>query len=210
MILIITLLFSAYLIGSIPTSVWIGKAIYGIDIRNFGSGNAGTTNTFRVLGQKAGIFVFIFDTFKGFISIKLISLTHFPHDSKNFINFSILLGIASIIGHILPIYAQFRGGKGVASTLGVITAIHPVLAIILLTIFTVLLVLTKYVSLSSIISAICFPLLLLFYFHEVSVSLIIFSFIISSLVILTHLKNIRRLFLKEEKKIYILRTHRRR
>ncbi|MDA3780608.1 MAG: glycerol-3-phosphate acyltransferase, partial [Bacteroidales bacterium] len=120
----IIIIIVAYLLGSIPTSVWLGRYFYKLDIREHGSGNAGATNTFRVLGIKAGIIVFIVDILKGFVAVNLIHFTHYyiPH-SGDYINIQLLLGIATIIGHIFPIYVGFRGGKGVATLFGVICAI---------------------------------------------------------------------------------------
>src|ERR1700740_3421660 len=105
-------LIAAYLMGSIPTAVWIGRIFYGIDVREYGSGNAGATNTFRVLGKKAGIPVLIIDILKGTAAVSLSFLSGFQADTPFFTNFQIGLGIAALIGHIFPIFAGFRGGKG--------------------------------------------------------------------------------------------------
>ena len=124
--ILITIL--AYLLGSIPTSIWISRSFFNIDIRDYGSGNAGATNTFRVLGIKAGIVVFVVDILKGFLAVNLIYLTDFYiPDSGDYINIQLLLGIAAMLGHIFPIYAGFRGGKGVATLFGVICAISFIL-----------------------------------------------------------------------------------
>ena len=115
---------AAYLLGSIPSSVWIGKVFFNTDIREHGSGNAGTTNTFRVLGVVPGIFVFAFDLMKGYLAVSLI---RFAHDmipaTSGYINFSLLLGGLAVLGHIFPVFANFKGGKGVATLLGIIFAI---------------------------------------------------------------------------------------
>ncbi|NOZ48191.1 MAG: glycerol-3-phosphate 1-O-acyltransferase PlsY [Chlorobi bacterium] len=197
----IVLLILAYLIGSIPSSVWIGKYFYKIDIRNFGSGNAGATNTFRVLGIKAGIPVFFFDIFKGWAAIQLIYLSsYYIPKTGDFINFQLLLGIAALIGHIFPIYVGFKGGKGVATLMGIIVAIHPLAALISMGIFVCTLLISKYVSLSSMVAGFSFPILIIVVFETTTTSLVIFSLIISVLLLFTHQKNIERLLKKEESK----------
>lgn len=191
----------AYLLGSIPTSVWISRGFYKIDIRDYGSGNAGATNTFRVLGVKAGIVVFIVDILKGFIAVNLIHFTNYyiPH-SGDYINIQLLLGIAAMLGHIFPIYVGFKGGKGVATLFGVICAISLYPTLIMAGVFFVTLILTRYVSLSSMISGFSFPVLIIVVFKETTPSLIIFSLIMAVLMLFTHQKNIERLLRKEEKK----------
>jgi len=202
--LVITLI-SAYLLGSIPTSVWIGKYFYGIDIRKHGSGNAGTTNTVRVLGWKAGIPVLIVDIFKGFLAVNLIRLNnYYTPSTTDFINFQILLGIAALIGHIFPVYAGFKGGKGVATLFGLVLAINPLPTLISAGIFFITLVITKYVSLSSIVAGFTFPISVIVIFKTTTTSLIIFSLIIAVLLLFTHRKNIARLLKKEEAKFSIL------
>ena len=118
---------AAYLMGSVPTAVWLGKYFYGKDVRNFGSGNAGATNTFRVLGKKAGIFVLFFDVLKGFLAtylaVVLLEQDHIVKD--DLIYYEIAYGILAVIGHIFPIYANFKGGKGVATIRGLVRALHP-------------------------------------------------------------------------------------
>ena len=191
----------AYLLGSIPTSVWISRAFFNIDIRDFGSGNAGSTNTFRVLGVKAGIIVFIVDITKGFLAVNLIYFTKYyiPH-SGDYINIQLLLGIAAMLGHIFPVYVGFKGGKGVATLFGVICAISLYPTLIMAGIFIVTLVITRYVSLSSMVSGFSFPVLIIVIFKETTPTLVIFSLIMAVLMLFTHQKNIERLLRKEEKK----------
>jgi acyl phosphate:glycerol-3-phosphate acyltransferase len=197
--ILITIL--AYLLGSIPTSIWISRSFFNIDIRDYGSGNAGATNTFRVLGIKAGIVVFIVDILKGFLAVNLIYLTdYYIPDSGVYINIQLLLGIAAMLGHIFPIYAGFKGGKGVATLFGVICAISLYPTLIMAGIFVLTLVITRYVSLSSMISGLSFPVLIIVVFKETTPSLVIFSLIIAVLMLFTHQKNIERLLNKEEKK----------
>lgn len=197
----IIIIIFAYLIGSIPTSVWIGRYFYNIDIREHGSGNAGATNTFRILGTKAGVIVFIVDVLKGFGAVNLIHFTSYyiPH-SGSYTNIQLLLGIAAMIGHIFPIYVGFRGGKGVATLFGVIWAISFYPTLIMAGIFFITLILTRYVSLSSMISGLSFPFLIIVVFKETTPTLVIFSLIMAVLMLFTHQKNIERLLRKEEKK----------
>jgi len=134
----VILIILAYLIGSIPTAVWVSKSIFGIDIRDYGSGNAGATNTFRVLGSKWGSFVMIADVAKGVIATSLYVLIPFYLTNELArTNIMILLGMVAVIGHIFPIWANFRGGKGVATLLGMTLAIQPAVALICLGIFLI-------------------------------------------------------------------------
>jgi len=201
LIINIIIIIVAYLLGSIPTSVWISRYFYHLDIREHGSGNAGTTNTFRVIGVKAGVIVFIVDILKGFLAVNLIHFTHYyiPH-SGDYINIQLLLGIAALLGHIFPIYVGFRGGKGVATLFGVICAISLYPTLIMAGVFFVTLIITKYVSLSSMIAGLSFPFLIIVIFNTTTSSLVIFSLIIAILMLFTHQKNIERLLRKEESK----------
>jgi len=202
---ILTLIF-AYILGNIPTSIWIGKTFYKIDIRDFGSGNAGATNTFRVMGAKAGFFVFFVDMLKGFGAVKLLYLTNlYIPETGHFINFQLLLGMTAMIGHIFPVFANFKGGKGVATLAGVVLALHPMATLITFGIFCVTLLITKYVSLSSMIAAFSFPFLLIFAFSSTTPSLIIFAMVIAVLLLFTHQKNIERLLKGEEKRFRVKR-----
>ncbi|QKG80422.1 glycerol-3-phosphate 1-O-acyltransferase PlsY [Tenuifilum thalassicum] len=200
-ILKIAIIFAAYLLGSIPTSVWVGKIFYGVDVRDHGSGNAGATNTIRVLGLLPGIFVFIVDVLKGYLAVRLLYLTDFYIPKTGmFINFQLFLGIAALLGHIFPIFAQFRGGKGVAVLSGVVFALHPYATLIVFGIWTVSVIITKYVSLSSMIAGFSFPLVLIFIYRTSNPSLIIFAFALAILMLFTHQKNIERLIKGEESK----------
>ena len=201
----ILLLIGAYLLGSIPTAVWIGKYFYKIDVREYGSGNAGATNTFRVLGKKAGIPVLLIDVLKGFSAVCLASFSPYVPDSNQFINLELVLGIASLVGHIFPLFASFRGGKGIATLLGIILAVHPYAAFISIAIFIIVLLLSSYVSLSSMISAVAFPLIVIFIFKTTVPSLIIFSILIAIMVLITHQKNIERLLRREESKAKLIK-----
>ncbi|BDX36718.1 glycerol-3-phosphate acyltransferase 2 [Tenuifilaceae bacterium CYCD] len=200
----IAIVFLAYLMGSIPTSVWVGKVFYGIDVREHGSGNAGATNTIRVLGLLPGISVFIVDVLKGYFAVRLLYLTDFyiPQTGM-FINFQLILGVAALLGHIFPIFAQFRGGKGVAVLSGVVFALHPYATLLVFLIWIISVLITRYVSLSSMIAGFSFPLLLIFVYRTTNPTLILFAFILAVLMLFTHQKNIERLLSGEESKFHL-------
>ena len=191
----------AYLIGSIPTSVWIGKRFYGIDVREFGSGNAGATNTFRVLGRKAGVPVLIIDILKGTAAVALSFLSPYVFESFEFINLQLTLGIAALVGHIFPVFAGFRGGKGVATILGIVVCILPLTTSFSLIVFLIVLLSSRIVSLSSMIAGISFPIILNLVLHNDNRILAIFSVVVAVLLIITHRKNIKRLLNKQESKV---------
>ncbi len=196
----------AYLIGSIPSAVWIGKYMYGVDVRNLGSGNSGATNTFRVLGKKAGIPVLIIDIFKGWLAVQLAYVIgDFRPETQLFENFRFLLGLAAVLGHIFPIFAQFKGGKGIATILGAMIAIHYQAALISMIIFLVVFLSTHFVSLSSILGSLMFPLSIMFIFNYSSPTFVLYSFMVWVLVLATHQKNIERLLSKKESKIYLIK-----
>lgn len=192
----------SYLIGSFSSAVWFGHWFWNTDVREFGSKNAGATNTFRVLGAKAGLIVFVFDVLKSFAAIQLVRLVpELQQNSELYIQIKILFGACAIIGHIFPVFSQFRGGKGVASMLGFIIAIHPLAAGITFGVFLIVFLISRIVSLSSISAALAFPFIIYFLEKGNSLTLTIFSIIATCLIILTHLKNIKRLLKGEEKPI---------
>ena len=196
----------AYLLGSIASAVWIGQIFYGTDVREYGSGNSGSTNAFRVLGKKAGIAVLLIDSAKGWLSVNLVTLlhtleiTHLLPGTGPFIDFQLALGIAALLGHIFPVYVGFRGGKGIATLLGIILAVHTGAALASIGVFIVVLLITRYVSLSSMVAATAFPVVVILVFETTISSLVIFSLVIAILVLITHQKNIERLLRKEESK----------
>jgi glycerol-3-phosphate acyltransferase PlsY len=196
----------AYLIGSIPTAVWISRYFFGVDIRDYGSGNAGATNTFRVLGAKWGCIVMSVDVLKGFIATSLyIVLPFYMHNEWDRTNLMVGLGLAAVVGHIFPLWADFRGGKGVATLFGMILAIQPLVALYCVGVFLLCLYLTRFVSLSSILASIAFAVLILFIFNEKEPLYRAFAIAVALLVILTHQKNISRLLRGSESKIPILK-----
>ncbi len=198
----------AYLFGSIPTAVWVGKAWYGIDVREHGSKNAGATNTFRVLGKKPGKVVLLIDVLKGALAtlIPVIASHFYLHlEVDALIKMQILAAIFAVTGHVFPIFAQFRGGKGVATSLGVIIGLQPIAALICLVIFLVVFIGSKFVSLGAICASIAFPLVVRFVLKEESMWLFGFSILLSGLVIFAHRKNIGRLLKGEESKMNLFK-----
>ncbi len=200
-IIIIALLVTAYLLGSIPSAVWWGKRYYGIDVREFGSGNAGATNTFRVLGKKAGIPVLFIDIVKGTAAVLLAFLSPFVFESNQFVNLQLGLGIAALVGHVFPIFAGFRGGKGVATILGIVICLTPITSLMVLGVFLIVLLATRYVSLSSMTAGLSFPFFLNIILKNQNQTLLIFSLFVAALLILTHKKNIVRLLKSQETKV---------
>ncbi len=197
----ITYLILSYLIGSIPFSIIAGKLLKGIDVREFGSGNAGATNTFRVLGKKAGIPVLLLDVFKGYIAVNLVWYTSYVPFSEIYINLQLTFGIAAVLGHVFPIYVGFRGGKGVATLLGFMLALFPQAAIISIVIFILTLLFSKYVSLSSIFAGLFFPFGVYYLSHTVVPTMMIFAVFVPILLIATHQRNIERIIRGDENKV---------
>ncbi|MES1217900.1 MAG: glycerol-3-phosphate 1-O-acyltransferase PlsY [Bacteroidota bacterium] len=201
----------AYLIGSIPTSVWVSQSFFSIDIRDYGSGNAGATNTYRVLGPKWGTLVMIVDMLKGMAAVKLALLLPFYADNETqFLNLQIGLGLAAVAGHIFPIWADFRGGKGVATLFGLVLGISPWTALGCVGVFLLVLYLTRFVSLSSILASIAFPVFILLIFNVDNHTYRIFAIAVALMVLLTHQKNIGRLLKGDESKVPILKHRDRR
>ncbi|MAE15139.1 MAG: acyl-phosphate glycerol 3-phosphate acyltransferase [Crocinitomicaceae bacterium] len=194
----------AYFIGSIPSAIWVSKWFFGVDVRDYGSNNAGATNTFRVIGRVAGFTVLFFDILKGWVSVKILtSLILYEPQSSEFINMQLVVGITAVIGHVFPIYEKFQGGKGVATLMGIILAINFSAAIGCVVIFLLIFIFSSYVSLGAIVAAIFFPIITIFIIRVESISVVYFSIFISILVILTHKPNIYRLLNKDENKMKI-------
>ena len=188
-----TMIIIAYLLGSIPSAVWIGKKYYGIDIREHGSKNAGTTNMLRVLGRRAALPVFALDFLKGFVAVTIIELMQYD----------------DLIGHIFPIFAGFRGGKGVATLVGAVTGIYPPVALLCFGVWLVMLMVSHYVSLASMVAGCCFPVFTLISPKvNGSTAFVVFSFVIAILLIYTHRKNIERLKAGTESKTFIWKPRR--
>jgi acyl phosphate:glycerol-3-phosphate acyltransferase len=205
------LIIVAYLIGSVPTSVWVSKSFFNIDIRDYGSGNAGATNTYRVLGSKWGTFVMVVDMLKGVLAVKLaLLLPEYADSDINLQNLQTGLGLAAVVGHIFPIWADFRGGKGVATLFGLVLGISPWTALSCVGIFSLVLYLTRFVSLSSILASIAFPFFILVIFNVENPVYRVFAIAVALMVLLTHQKNIGRLLRGNESKVPILKGRDRR
>lgn len=202
----------AYMIGSIPTALIISRRFFGIDIRDYGSGNMGATNTFRVLGSRYGTIVMCFDILKG---VAAVSLYHtLPYYAGNGgvdrTNLMIGLGLCGVLGHVFPLFAGFKGGKGVATLFGMLLAIQPGVAVACVGVFVLVLYLTRFVSLSSILGAIMLPISVLWIWNEHEVMYRVFALLVALLVIFTHQKNIGRLLRGVESRIPILKYRDRR
>ncbi len=205
----------SYLIGSIPTAVWVGKLFYGVDIRDHGSGNAGATNTFRVLGWKSGVIVSLIDIFKGFVAAFYISQLGFvlggiPMYAFDIWNIDIFMrvvaGLFAVVGHMYPLYAGFKGGKGVITAAGMLFGVEPISISLALTVFFIVLLTSRYVSLASIIASFSYPMFLLIMryglgMNELDGSLLVFSSAVALGIILKHSANIKRLINGTENRI---------
>lgn len=195
----------AYLVGAIPSAVWVGRTFYGIDVREYGSGNAGATNTFRVLGKKPGIAVLIMDVLKGFLAVKIAYLVgDYEPQSPEFIDFELALAVCGLMGHIFPVYVGFRGGKGVATMLGILIGVHPEAAMICALVFVVSFTISRFVSLSSMLAGITFPVVIMV-FYSTNSSINIFSLAVAIMILVTHQRNIERLLAGEETKVNLFR-----
>jgi acyl phosphate:glycerol-3-phosphate acyltransferase len=200
------LIITAYLIGSIPTALIISRTFFDVDIREYGSGNMGATNTFRVLGSKFGTIVMVGDMLKGILAVALYNLLpYYLTNELDRTNLMIGLGLAAVIGHIYPIWAQFRGGKGVATLFGMLLAMQPDVAVSCVGVFLLVLFLTRYVSLSSILAGVALPICVLWIYNEKEVFYRVFAVAVAALVVLTHQKNISRLLKGSENRVPILK-----
>jgi acyl phosphate:glycerol-3-phosphate acyltransferase len=207
----LVLIVTAYLIGSIPTALIISKYFFDIDIREYGSGNMGATNTFRILGPKFGTIVMVGDMLKGILAVALYNfLPYYLTNELDRTNLMIGLGMAGVAGHVYPIWAQFRGGKGVATLFGMLLAIQPIVAASCVGVFLLVLFLTRYVSLSSILAGVALPICVLWIYNEKEVFYRVFAVAVAALVVLTHQKNISRLLKGNESRVPIFKGRDRR
>lgn len=198
--MIIVMLLLSYLIGAFPSGFVIGKLFFKKDIRQFGSGNTGATNSFRVLGRPAGFLVTFLDIFKGFITVffPLWLPVHADGPISTFFTNGLIVGLFAILGHVYPVYLKFQGGKAVATSAGVVLGVNPILSLILAIIFFIVLKIFKYVSLASIVAAICCVIGSLIIQDYI---LLVVSFLVSIILIIRHRSNIARIFRGEEPKI---------
>lgn len=207
---VIILYLFAYLLGSIPTAVWIGKVFYGIDVREHGSHNAGATNTYRVLGRKAAVPVLLIDIIKGFTATSLIHLYPelIPNNTSSFVLVKSICGSLAVVGHLFPVFAGFRGGKGVATMFGLVIGLFPQAAGIAFLGFVLSYSLTSYVSLGSIVASFVFAATVIFIFQDDRTAMVVFCILQFVLILFTHRKNVNRLIRGEEKKIQIFSSKR--
>ncbi|HDI6492780.1 TPA: glycerol-3-phosphate 1-O-acyltransferase PlsY [Staphylococcus aureus] len=198
--MIIVMLLLSYLIGAFPSGFVIGKLFFKKDIRQFGSGNTGATNSFRVLGRPAGFLVTFLDIFKGFTTVffPLWLPVHADGPISTFFTNGLIVGLFAILGHVYPVYLKFQGGKAVATSAGVVLGVNPILLLILAIIFFIVLKIFKYVSLASIVAAICCVIGSLIIQDYI---LLVVSFLVSIILIIRHRSNIARIFRGEEPKI---------
>lgn len=195
------LIVAGYLLGSIPSAVWIGKWFYGTDVREHGSHNAGATNTLRVLGRRAALPVFIIDAAKGYGAVMLSHFTDLEGDAFFFLKIG--LTAAAILGHIFPVFASFKGGKGVATLAGCMLAITPIPMVMGLATFVIVLAMTHYVSLGSITGGVLFPVYIIIVNGFHSPYKIAFGVLVAVVLLITHRKNIKRLREGTESKTYL-------
>ncbi|KAA3616729.1 MAG: glycerol-3-phosphate 1-O-acyltransferase [Calditrichaeota bacterium] len=193
----LVIIFVSYLIGSFPTAIITGKLLKGIDIRQHGSGNAGGTNVFRILGKGPGIFVMAFDILKGAVATYFVSQIAFTEVGISHVYLQIIAGLSAIIGHIWTIFAGFKGGKGVGTAAGMLIVLFPVAILICFVIFLLIVFTTKYVSLGSILAAVSLPVILFIsqeiYNKPVEPVLMGLAAFIALLIVFTHRSNIQRL-----------------
>jgi len=204
----------SYIAGSLPTSIIMCKILKGTDIRNYGSGNAGGTNAFRVLGWKAGLLVASIDIFKGYGATALLSQINLFQTGYDTTSLApVLAGVAAVLGHCFTIFAGFKGGKGVATSAGMLIGISPVIFLICFIVFTSVLLTSGYVSLSSIITAVALPITLITFCFTmpgfISTPFMVFGIVVSVFVVYTHRSNIKRLMSGKENRFDNLRIFKR-
>jgi glycerol-3-phosphate acyltransferase PlsY len=215
MLSVLLIIVASYLVGAIPSSVWIGRGLYGVDIREHGSMNAGATNAFRVLGWKVGVLATCVDLGKGILAATLIaSLRIDPLPAALALGSSwnvdivirLLAGVSAIVGHMFPVYARFEGGKGVNTSAGVLFALTPVTMTITAAIFLVVLLASRYVSLASMLAAASFPTIVairryLFQIDSLDPSLLVVGTLLAIAIIVAHRSNIKRLLRGNENRV---------
>ncbi|SMO69588.1 glycerol-3-phosphate 1-O-acyltransferase PlsY [Gracilimonas mengyeensis] len=215
MVSLLIVLSISYLLGSIPSSLWVGQIFHHTDIRKFGSGNLGTTNAFRILGWKSGISVLFLDFMKGFVASYWVAMYAFeigsgpiaPPGWEADAFLMITCGLFAVIGHMFPIFANFKGGKGAATACGMLYGIEPISIGISSAIFVVVVLTTRYVSLASILGSFIYPISLLIMRYglgyNVDGSIIIFATFIATGIIVKHRSNIKRLMDGNENRVNI-------
>ncbi len=199
---ILLMVIVAYLLGSIPTALWAGKWWYGLDIREHGSGNAGATNAMRVLGPILGSAVLLIDALKGIAAVSLALVVNTGFLSTGwFVVYQLLLGGMAVLGHVFPLFASFKGGKGIATLIGITFILFPEAFLICLVIFLAVFFSTRYVSLGSMAAAVALPIVVIWVKEVTLLPKIIFTIAVALFVPITHLNNIRRLLQGKENRI---------
>ncbi len=214
MFLLSTIIILSYLVGSIPNSIIVSKLVKGIDIRDYGSHNAGGTNVMRILGWKYGLLVILLDALKGVVAVVIIARLHYgsmPFENAtpfdDFTLIQIIAGVSAVLGHIWTVFAGFKGGKGIATALGMLLMLVTVDMLIAIGVFIVVVTISRYVSLGSILGAISIPLTLVIRENIFNVNIqsyntiLPFVILLSLLIIFTHRKNVVRLINGSENKL---------
>ena len=191
----------AYLLGSIPTSVWVGRLFFNTDVRDHGSGNAGATNTIRIFGWKAGLPVMVIDVFKAVAAVLLVRLIPWVEKGSDlYYTIESVYALLAIAGHIFPVFAGFRGGKGVATVFGAMLIINFPATLISFLVFALIIAFTRYISLGSILAGITFPIAIILILNIPHIGFQIFSLLVPVIITISHRQNIGRLFRGEERK----------
>lgn len=200
--LVFLFIITAYLLGSLPTAVWIGKRVRGLDLRQHGSGNAGATNAMRVLGPGIGILVLLIDALKGIAAVSLASFIKSGFASEElYVVYQLFLGAVAITGHVLPVFASFKGGKGIATLVGIVFIMFPEAFLICFCVFVAVFLSTRYVSLASLAAAIALPVIVIFIKEVTLIPKVIFAVAVALFVPIIHINNIKRLLQGKENRI---------
>ena len=212
MLSVLVIVVLSYMVGSIPASVWIGKLMYDTDLRQHGSGNAGATNAFRVLGWKAGVLATVVDLGKGLLAAAVIAtiridalpagLGFWEADSV----IRLVAGVTAVIGHMYPMWAGFKGGKGVNTTAGVLLALTPSVMLLTLGVFAIVLFSSRYVSVASLSATLAYPSAIavnkyLLHAESLDASVFVFSLFLATGIFYAHRSNIKRLLEGSESRI---------
>jgi glycerol-3-phosphate acyltransferase PlsY len=212
MLSLVVVLLLSYVVGSIPGSLWSSKLLYGIDVREHGSGNAGATNTFRVVGWQAGVVATIVDMGKGAFAAGVLPMfapfgpfPTFGISSESGVIVALLCGLAAVIGHMFPVFARFRGGKGVNTAAGILLALTPISTLLTMLVFVIVLGTTRYVSLGSILAAVAFPTIVAVRKYvfgvDLTASVLIFGIVVALAIVVAHQSNIKRLLAGNENRV---------
>jgi len=199
---------AGYLLGSIPSAVWFGRLFHGVDVRQHGSGNAGATNVFRVLGRRTGFIVLFADILKGSLAALVPLWMPYPGsetEAGTLLNLQLTGGTAAVLGHLYPVFAGFKGGKGVATMLGIMLAIQWQASLVSIGVFLLVWLSTNYISLASMSGGLAFLPAYLFLSEKQNTLMSVISVVIPLLLIYTHRRNIRKLLNGTENKMYAFR-----